>query len=189
MPSLCLHGCVNTWRRSHLQCSHQKLALIRIPCVTQPPTRSLRELLLLSSGLSSVHITWADTTPSLQIWTVGRRRPCSVRTPSSSRANLTVLADHAAALRAVFMQPTRTRIRHKYGLEEAPYSDCMSTTLLCCFAICQEASEIEVRWVVTPAHQLELLRRRGVLAGTFMGPLTERRPAAALSGPPLLRLP
>ncbi len=43
------------------------------------------------------------------------------------------------------MQPTRTRIRHKYGLEEAPYSDCMSTTVLCCFAICQEASEIEVR--------------------------------------------
>ena len=43
------------------------------------------------------------------------------------------------------MQPTRTRIRHKYGLAEEPYSDCMSTTVLCCFAICQEASEIEVR--------------------------------------------
>ena len=42
------------------------------------------------------------------------------------------------------MQPTRSRIRHKYGLSEEPYSDCMTTTVLCCFAICQEASEIEV---------------------------------------------
>ena len=43
------------------------------------------------------------------------------------------------------MQPTRSRIRKKYGLEEQPYSDCLSTTLLCCFAICQESAEIDVR--------------------------------------------
>jgi len=42
-----------------------------------------------------------------------------------------------------FMQPTRSKIRHKYGLEEAPYSDCMTSSLLCCFGICQEAAEIE----------------------------------------------
>jgi Cys-rich protein (TIGR01571 family) len=40
-------------------------------------------------------------------------------------------------------QPIRSKIRQKYGLEEAPYSDCISYTGLCCFAICQEAAEIE----------------------------------------------
>ena len=42
------------------------------------------------------------------------------------------------------MQPTRSIIRKKYGLEEAPHSDCISTTVLCCFAICQETAELEV---------------------------------------------
>jgi Cys-rich protein (TIGR01571 family) len=40
-------------------------------------------------------------------------------------------------------QPVRSKIRQKYGLEEAPYSDCISYTGLCCFAICQESAEIE----------------------------------------------
>lgn len=40
-------------------------------------------------------------------------------------------------------QPTRSKIRQKYGLEEAPYSDCISHTGLCCFAICQESAEID----------------------------------------------
>ena len=43
------------------------------------------------------------------------------------------------------MQPTRSVIRKKYGLEEAPYPDLLSTALLCCFTTCQEAAEIEVR--------------------------------------------
>ena len=96
------------------------------------------------------------------------------------------------------MQPTRTRIRHKYGLEEAPYSDCMSTTLLCCFAICQEASEIEVRrpgphalhavparremlpreaWIYTCAHH------KGPLGWSALPPCS-----ACLLGPALHRL-
>ena len=42
------------------------------------------------------------------------------------------------------MQPTRSIIRKKYGLEEAPYSDCITSTFCCCCTICQETAELEV---------------------------------------------
>eukprot|EP00208_Stichococcus_sp_RCC1054_P001142 CAMPEP_0206147756 /NCGR_PEP_ID=MMETSP1473-20131121/34455_1 /ASSEMBLY_ACC=CAM_ASM_001109 /TAXON_ID=1461547 /ORGANISM="Stichococcus sp, Strain RCC1054" /LENGTH=186 /DNA_ID=CAMNT_0053544831 /DNA_START=82 /DNA_END=642 /DNA_ORIENTATION=+ len=40
-------------------------------------------------------------------------------------------------------QPTRSKIRQKYGLEEAPQSDCIAHTVLCCFAVCQESAELD----------------------------------------------